>query len=133
MAFLVVLFFMGHKTFGQSVNDGTVVEEPKVGFRYLEFGLGASYIYFRDKTSTSLAYEGTGFSAFRLAGSKEKANKVFREWNVNVNLQKTKPAIERVSDWNKPAATYAVDFMYRKLKKFVSVRDAANKLSWVYP
>lgn len=91
-------------------------EMPKTKIRYLEFGIGVPNIYFRDKTSSSLAYKGTGLSILHFAGSKQNATKMYRDWNLNVSLQNAKPDIKNVTDWNKPATIFGIDFMYRKLK-----------------
>lgn len=124
---LTFAFFIVVGSYGQTTKETKNII-PKTKTRYFEFGIGISSIYFRDKTSSSLAYKGNGPFALHLAGTKQTSNKKFREWNINTRIQSATPDISNVTEWNKPASFIGLDFMLRKLKGL----NKKNNAKWQF-
>lgn len=115
--FVVLLLQYSTNIYSKETKHKHNLTQSKVNNRYIQVGIGLPSIYFRDNTSSQLAYKGSGLLAFHFAGSKQIQHKFYREWNFQARFQEAKPDINNISHWNKLASIYMVSFMYKKLKE----------------
>jgi hypothetical protein len=118
--------FAGQAIFGQSKTkgDGSV----KTAKRYFEIGTGVPFITFRDRVSSSSAYQGNGSLNLHLGNTKLTDQKKYRDFSFGFNAMQTKTNISGLSDWNKTAQIITYHFLYRKLKH---IAQSKNK-KWDY-
>lgn len=83
--------------------------------KYLVVGLAVPHFHFRDYTSSSLAYKGTGLGELHINIGKTSSKSI---WQVNaqLGLGTAKPKLKEKNDWNEGAKIYFYNFEYSYLK-----------------
>jgi hypothetical protein len=96
--------------------------------RYLEIGIGLPTIVLQENVSSSLGYTGTSPLGFHVGSTKRHANKMFKQFCTDINFITAKPNIQHLTNWNKPASIYAINFLYRNVKGL----SAKKNSKWHY-
>jgi hypothetical protein len=91
--------------------------------KHFAVGIGIPYLYFRDKVSSDLAYQGFGLGELNISKIKLNPLKSIQQLEINLGLGSAKPDINNKSDLDKSATIIYYQFSYAYLKYLARSKD----------